>query len=305
MMGQRRLRLAARRRLESTRNDAETPDDHPDSKSTSPDWLQRSAAWFESVAARMLEPVEIPAQIKGGLAIASPHRRLPELIAGSLLLASAAGFVVASLTGRMFPGAVVGAVVLATPSTVLMIRVRQRRRVFAEGLPDVLHLLAGATRSGLPLSRAIGVLAMEMDGPAENEFSRAAAEVALGQPLERALAGIGERMRCDEVAWVGVAVEIHRQSGGNLAEVLDAVGDAAMLRQRLRREIASLTAEGRISAVVLGLLPPGLAGVLLVVNPGYLASLTGSSEGRAMLFGAFAAMLVGFVWMHRIVSVEI
>ena len=148
MMGQRRLRLAARRRLESTRNDAETPDDHPDSKSTSPDWLQRSAAWFESVAARMLEPVEIPAQIKGGLAIASPHRRLPELIAGSLLLASAAGFVVASLTGRMFPGVVLGAVVLATPSTVLMIRVRQRRRVFAEGLPDVLHLLAGATRSG-------------------------------------------------------------------------------------------------------------------------------------------------------------
>jgi tight adherence protein B len=78
-----------------------------------------------------------------------------------------------------------------------------------------------------------------------------------------------------------------------------------MLRQRLRREIASLTAEGRISAVVLGLLPPGLAGVLLVVNPGYLSSLTGGSEGRTMLFGAFAAMLVGFIWMHRIVSVEI
>jgi tight adherence protein B len=144
-----------------------------------------------------------------------------------------------------------------------------------------------------------------MVGPVAQEFRRLGVEVGLGRPLPAALRAVGQRMDSDEMEWVAVAVEIHQQAGGNLAQILDTVAATSTDRQRLQREVATLTAEGRISAVVLGILPPALAVVISVLNPGYLGSLVAEPLGMIMVVASVVGMVVGFVWMHRIVGIEL
>jgi len=198
-----------------------------------------------------------------------------------------------------------GGVAAVAPSVVIAVLASRRRSAFAAELPDVLQLLAGTLRAGLPLVAALEAVAAEAGGPVAPELRRVAGEAALGRELPESLAAVGGRMRCEEVVWVGVAVDIHQQAGGNLAEVLDTLARTVSERQRLRREVAALTAEGRISAVVLGVLPVVLAGVIAVVNPGYLATLLDTTVGTLLIVGSAIGMVVGFAWMHRIVAVEI
>jgi tight adherence protein B len=228
-----------------------------------------------------------------------------EVVAAALVVA-VSGLVVGIMLGAGVVVAVVGgAVVGLVPLAVVGVAASRRQRRFAADLPDVLALLAGSLRAGFPLDQALRTVATEAGGPVGTELRRVAAETALGRTLPEALTAAGERMASDDIAWVGVAVEIHQQAGGNLAEVLDTVAATVAGRQQLRREVASLTAEGRLSAVVLGLLPPGLAVVISVVNPGYLAALLGETEGRVLVVSSLAAMLVGFWWMQRIVRIEV
>lgn len=182
---------------------------------------------------------------------------------------------------------------------------RRRRRRFASDLPGLLQLLAGAVRAGIPVSQALAGVSDEVTGPVSDEFRRVATESGLGRPLPDSLSALAERVGNDDVAWVGMAIELHQQAGGNLAEVLDTVAHTITQVERLRSEVATLTAEGRVSALVLGLLPPLLTGVISVVNPGYVASLLDEPLGIAMVVGAGVAMVVGFAWMHRIVGINV
>lgn len=228
-----------------------------------------------------------------------------ELVAMGMVVGVAVAVSVLALGGPPLLAAVVAPAVACGPVGAITLLAARRRSTFAAELPDVLLLLAGTLRAGVPLTAALDAVATDAGGPVAPELRRVAGETALGRPLPEALAAVGRRMRSDEVAWVGMAVEIHQEAGGNLAEVLDTVARTVVERQRLRREVAALTAEGRISAVVLGVLPVGLAGVIAVVNPGYLASLLQTGLGTSLVVGAGIAMVVGFVWMRRIVNVEV
>lgn len=228
-----------------------------------------------------------------------------ELLAVGLVAGGAVALGALALGAPVVLAAVLTPLAACAPAGVVALLAARRRAAFAAELPDVLLLLAGTLRAGVPLTAALEAAAREAGGPVAPELRRVAGETALGRPLPEALAAVGRRMRSDEVAWVGMAVEIHQEAGGNLAEVLDTVARTVVERQRLRREVAALTAEGRISAVVLGVLPVGLAGVIAVVNPGYLASLLQTSVGTMLVVGAGLSMAVGFVWMRRIVNVEV
>lgn len=279
----------------------------------------RVARWWDRATERL---APIAATLEG--ALAHLLRRTPRLaamsatidearvrVASSEVLATGVVVSVASATGLLALGAPavaavgVAAIVGVIPPGVAVGIAARRRSAFATALPDVLLLLAGTLRAGVPLVAALDAVAVEAGGPVAPEMRRVAGETALGRPLPEALVAVGRRMRSDEVAWVGMAVEIHQEAGGNLAEVLDTVARTIVERQRLRREVAALTAEGRISAVVLGVLPVGLAGVIAVVNPGYLSSLLRTPTGTVLVVGAAIGMAVGFVWMRRIVDVVV
>lgn len=267
--------------------------------------LRPVASRLEAVASALLPHLPRLAALGPAAEQARVAAAPTELLAVGLVAGGAVALGALALGAPVVLAAVLTPLAACAPAGVVALLAARRRAAFAAELPDVLLLLAGTLRAGVPLTAALEAAAREAGGPVAPELRRVAGETALGRPLPEALAAVGRRMRSDEVAWVGMAVEIHQEAGGNLAEVLDTVARTVVERQRLRREVAALTAEGRISAVVLGVLPVGLAGVIAVVNPGYLASLLQTSVGTMLVVGAGLSMAVGFVWMRRIVNVEV
>jgi tight adherence protein B len=137
------------------------------------------------------------------------------------------------------------------------------------------------------------------------ELRRVVTEARLGRPLEESLEAVAERMDSKDFAWAVMAIVIQREVGGNLSELLMTVAETMTQRERLRREVRTLTAEGRISAYVLGILPIGLAVAMRMLNPDYLNVLFEDSLGRILLGGSVVMMIGGFFWMQKIVKIEV
>ncbi|MGN9812300.1 type II secretion system F family protein [Micromonospora sp. BQ11] len=185
-------------------------------------------------------------------------------------------------------------------------RESRRRRTFAEQLPDALQLIVGSLRSGFSLSQALdGVVRDFPAGPLTVEFGRALAEVRLGSDLDDALERTAQRVGNEDLAWAVMAVRIQRDTGGNLAEVLATAVETLRERDRLRRHVRALSAEGRLSAYILVALPLVMAAWMLLVRRDYLEPLWTTPEGLAMVVGAAVLMVVGTVWMARWLKVEV
>jgi tight adherence protein B len=172
-------------------------------------------------------------------------------------------------------------------------------------LPDTLSLLSGTLRAGYSLMQGVEAVSQEVEEPMGLELRRVVTEARLGRPLEQALDGTAERMASPDFAWAVMAIRIQREVGGNLSELLMTVADTMVQRERLRRDVASLTAEGRVSAIVLGALPPGLGLIMYFINPDYVSVLFDSGLGNVMLGLAVVSMIIGFVWMKKIIEIEI
>ena len=191
------------------------------------------------------------------------------------------------------------------PHFVLKFMAARRKKAFMTQLPDTLQLLAGTLKAGYSFVQGVESVSKESDDPMGGELRKIVTEAQLGRPLEDAMEASAERMDSDDWAWAVMAVKIQREVGGNLAELLMTVSDTMVARERLRRDVLALTAEGRISAIVLGALPILLAGAMYVINPAYIAQLWNDTLGNIFLgLGIFAA-LVGFTWMKKIIEIEI
>jgi tight adherence protein B len=160
----------------------------------------------------------------------------------------------------------------------------------------MLTLLASTLKAGYSFMQGVEAVSREVDGPMGQELRRVVSE---------ALSSSAERMQSLDFAWAVMAVGIQREVGGNLAEILLTVADTMVARNRLRGEVQALTAEGKVSAVVLGLLPLGLGLVMFVINPDYMGLLFSDLLGRIMLGLGILGMLVGFLWMKKIITIEI
>lgn len=178
----------------------------------------------------------------------------------------------------------------------------RRRTAFADQLDDTLELLSSGLRAGHSLARAIDALSTEADAPTSEEFARITNETRLGRDLGQALDAAAERMRSEDFTWVAQAIAIHREVGGNLAEVLDQVGETIRERNQIRRQVKALSAEGRISALILMILPFGLAGLLFVITPSYPTQLVSSPIGWVMLAASGVLLLVGGLWLRKVIS---
>lgn len=223
------------------------------------------------------------------------------VVTASILL----GVVATALTGSLLIGFVVLGFGLMTPKAVLDTKVRRRQKKFVALLPDMLTLLAGTLKAGYSITQAFEAVSKEVEEPMGKELRRVVTEHRLGRTLEDALDSTAERMGSDDFAWTVMAIKIQREVGGNLAELLLTVSDTMTQRERLRRDVNSLTAEGRVSAFILGLLPPGLGVVMFVMNREYIASLFTPGLGYFMIGAAVVAMIIGFVWMKKIITIEV
>ena len=123
--------------------------------------------------------------------------------------------------------------------------------------------------------------------------------------MEEALEGVADRMSSNDFRWATMAIRIQREVGGNLSELLLTVAETMTQRERLKRDVNTLTAEGRMSAYVLGSLPPGLGVTMTVLNPGYTEKLFDNGLGLSMLVASALMMGAGFLWMMKIIKIDV
>jgi tight adherence protein B len=153
--------------------------------------------------------------------------------------------------------------------------------------------------------QALDTVAREIPQPAATEFQRVVAEIRLGRPTDDALEALSERVGSSDFRWAVLAVNIQREVGGNLAEILDNVADTLRERAQMRRQIRVLTAEGRLSAWVLTLMPIAIAVYMFAVNPEYIGLLFTTKMGLAMLVGSLILLVIGVFWMRKIVDIDV
>lgn len=212
----------------------------------------------------------------------------------------------AFLVGAMFTNVVIAvilaAVTLAGARVWISAHADRRRTKFEGQLEHALPLMAGSLRAGFGLMQAIDAVAREAEPPIADEFRRIVVESRLGRDVDDSLEALAERIGSGDFKFVVEAIQIHRQVGGDLAEVLDNVTDTIRDRNKVRRHLKTLTAEGRMSAVILFALPIVMFFVIQIVNPGYLHALTGETVGQVMLACAAALLVVGGLWIRKMIK---
>ncbi|MET0800330.1 MAG: type II secretion system F family protein, partial [Actinomycetota bacterium] len=222
--------------------------------------------------------------------------------------------VVAFLVGAVLGAAVLRATLLALvagfvcgvgPTMALRRTLKRRTEKMREQLPDVLTIMASSLRAGHSFMQALDMVAREIPQPAATEFQRVVSEIRLGRPTDEALEALATRVGSADFRWAVLAVNIQREVGGNLAEILDNVADTLRERAMMRRQIQVLTAEGRLSAWVLAALPVAIGTYMFAVNPDYIGLLVTTKMGLIMLGGAVTLLLVGIFWMRRIVDIDV
>jgi tight adherence protein B len=184
-------------------------------------------------------------------------------------------------------------------------RRKRRLKAFSSGLADTLQLIAGSLSAGLSLAQSLDTVVREGTEPIAGEFKRVLVESRLGVPMEECLESVAVRMDSKDFAWVVMAIRIQREVGGNLAELLTTVAATLREREYLRRQVASLAAEGKISAYILGGMPPAMVLYMLSVRRSYIMPLFTEPMGLMMLAGACLMLGLGGFLMSRIVKVEV
>jgi tight adherence protein B len=228
-----------------------------------------------------------------------------QLLGTSLLFA--AGTAVA---GSLLPVPliIVGAVALLVGMlpTLYIARLRNKRIKRLEvQLPDAVDMIARALRAGHSFASALGMVGQEIKEPMGPEFRITFEEINYGVAVDEALTNLAMRVPVNDLRYFVIAVLIQRESGGNLAEILDTIGMLVRERLKLYDKIRVLSAEGRLSAWILGLLPFCTAGLILVVNPDFMKVLWTDEMGLKMIGAALIIMVLGVLWMRKIIRIRV
>lgn len=207
-----------------------------------------------------------------------------------------------TLKGAMFFAGALAGILMGL--ALLGMRIRRRRKKFTNQLGDMLTMVANALRAGFSFMQAFELISREMDAPMGREVQLVVNEVNLGNTLESALDNMQRRVASPDFELVVTAVLIQRQVGGDLASILDTISETIAERVRMRREVMTLTAQGRASAWVVACIPIGLALAISVLNPDYLKPLLETDIGRMFIVAAVVLELVGFMIIYRIVNIQ-
>ena len=184
-------------------------------------------------------------------------------------------------------------------------QMHKRQQRLVDQLADTLAILASSLRAGYSFLQALDTVSKEIGEPSAGEFQRVVAEIRLGRPVDDALIAMAQRIRSDDLKWAVIAINIQRQVGGNLAEVLDIVANTVRERAYIRRQVQVLSAEGRLSVVILSSLPFGILLYLSIVNPSYIRPLFTTTPGIVLLVAAGSFIALGIFIMSRMVKIDV
>jgi tight adherence protein B len=223
------------------------------------------------------------------------------LVAVAAVVAAAVGTVV----GGLLLGMLFFLVAPVVAKLVVGLLTTRRKRIFADQLDNTLQLFSGSLRAGHSLLRAVDAVARESPAPTSEELARVVDETRLGMDLNESLDRAARRMESEDFSWVAQAIGIHREVGGDLADVLDRVSATIRERNQIKRQVRTLSAEGKMSAYILMALPVLIAGILSLIAPDYISKfLTSGFLGYAMIVVALLMFAVGGFWMSRIIKIR-
>jgi tight adherence protein B len=228
-----------------------------------------------------------------------------EFVALTAVCAVAGGVLGAFLLANIFVVLLVAVAASLIPYAWLLRARSQRQKKMAEQLADVLSILASSLRAGHSFLQALDQVANEIKDPSAAEFHRVVSEIRLGRSVDDAMIEMADRIGSEDMRWAVMAVNIQRQVGGNLAEVLDIVANTVRERAYIHRQVRVLSAEGRISIGILAALPFGIFFYLMLVNPEYVGILFTHPIGRILLLAGLGLMAAGIYVMTRIVKIDV
>ena len=230
----------------------------------------------------------------------------PGPVIGMSLAAGGAAGLVGSLFAPHWSLAVAaGAVGLCLPILWLKIKRGHRVRRFEEQFPEALDLLSRAIRAGHAFQSAMGMVADELPAPVGVEFKKSFEQQNYGLPLNDALNGLSERMPLMDVRFFVATVAIQRETGGNLAEILDNLAHVVRERFKILRQVRVHTAHGRFTGYVLLALPAALAVALMFISPDHMRTLFTVKMGQTMVMGAIVMQTIGFIWIRQVIKIEV
>lgn len=209
------------------------------------------------------------------------------------------------LTGHLLLALPAGLAGFKVPDLVVGMKKSGRVNALTQQLPEALTIISNGLRAGYSFPQAMSVVGREMGPPIGEEFSRVIWENRMGKPLEEVLHNLGERTGNDDLNLVITALLIQKQVGGNLAEILDNISHTIRERVRIKGEIKTLTAQGRLSAIIIILLPIGVAAFLMFMNPEYMLTLVQDTLGLILLGVAVVMQIIGIFIIRKIVNIEV
>lgn len=227
------------------------------------------------------------------------------IVLSSVLAALVIAASVYFLTRLAAVALIAGALASSAPFIVVRFKGKKRQRLFEEQFPEALDLIARALRAGHALTTGLGMVAEELQEPVGGEFRLIHDRQNYGMPLADALRDFGDRMPMLDARFFVTAVLTQRESGGNLAEVLDNL--AALIRERfkVKRQVRTVSAHGRITGWVLSFLAPTLAAVLILIAPSHMALMIEDPLGVQMIIGAMSLQIIGVIAIRRIIDIEV
>lgn len=228
-----------------------------------------------------------------------------EFILINLLTATLPAALFYLLTANLGLGVILGIGGLVVPWIVLDKAKQKRVLRFNNQIGDALTIMSSSLRAGFSFLQAMELVSKEMPAPIGEEFARALLEMNLGTSTEEALQKMTQRIESDDLDLIVTAVTIQRQVGGNLSEVLDNISHTIRERIRIKGEIKTLTAQGKMSGIVIGLLPLAICAFLFVVNPEYMKPLFTTTMGLAILVGGVVSQFIGIMVIKKIIAIEV
>ena len=227
------------------------------------------------------------------------------LILVTLISAAVVGFVTAVFVTRPYAAPLAACIGALLPIGFIMNRRTRRLNRFEEQFPEALDLLSRAVRAGHAFQTAMGMVADDLSEPVGPEFKKAFDRQNFGLPLRDALNEMAERIGNLDVRFFVTAVLIQRETGGNLAEILDNLAYVVRERFKIRRQVRVHTAHGRFTAWVLLSLPAALAVALTVINPDHMGLLFHEHMGQMMILGAIVMQTIGYFWIRKVIKIEV
>ena len=223
-----------------------------------------------------------------------------------MLLSGASGFLlIALLLKRPLVGIIIGIVCSFIPYWWVKSKKTKRMNQFSEQLPDALDLMTSALRAGLSFPAALQLVAQESPEPLAKEFAVTFDEQNLGLDVKEALINLTERVESVDLRFFVTAVIIQRETGGNLAEIMESIAHIIRERFRILGDVKSRTAHGRFTGLVLSIMPIGLGVLISIIAPSYMKTFLLDKAGQYMLMACAVMQIMGYIWIRKVIRIKV